>query len=304
MHVDTAQAPAKLRASGNRRTASWWRLLKTAASDWSEDKAPRLGAALAYYTVFSIAPLLVIAIGIAGFFFGADAVQSKLDEQLQGFLGRQGAEGVQAMIAAASKPRTGGFATVLGVAALVVGASGVFVQMKDALNTIWEVEPKRGQGIWGMVRDRLLSFAMVLAIGFLLLVTLFVSATLAALTNSLRDFIPGPDIVAHGLDLGVSLAVVTLLFALIFKYLPDAKVAWSDVWLGAAVTAVLFTIGKYAIGMYLGTASVGSAYGAAGSLVIVLLWAYYSSQILFFGAELTQAYARMFGSRIVAASRE
>jgi membrane protein len=245
-----------------------------------------------------LAPVLVIAVAIAGFVFGPDAVQSQLDEQLRGFVGQDGAKGIQAMIAAANKPQSGVLASVLGIAALLFGASGVFMQMKDALNTIWEVESKPGSGWWGMIQDRFLSFAMVLAIGFLLMVTLLVSAALAAFTKFVGNVIPGPDIVAHILDLVISVGIVTLLFALIFKYLPDIKIAWRDVWLGAAVTAVLFTIGKYAIGMYLGMAAVGSAYGAAGSLIVILVWAYYSSQILFFGAELTQAYSRLYGSQI------
>jgi membrane protein len=278
--------------------ASWTQLVKEAVSDWLEDKAPRLGAALAYYTVFSIAPLLVIALAVAGRVFGDEAAKSQIDEQLAGLLGAEGAAAVQSMIAAANKPQAGAIASIIGGIALVFGASGVFGQMKDALNSIWEVEPKPGRGIWGVIRDRFLTFAMVLGIVFLMLVTLLVSATLAALTSSVTDYLPGPDVLANALDVAVSLGVVTLLFALIFKYLPDAEIAWKDVWLGAAVTAVLFTIGKYAIGLYLGTAGVGSAYGAAGSIVIVLLWAYYSSQILFFGAELTQAYARMYGSQI------
>lgn len=289
--------------SGNdescRRPVSWWRVFREAAADWSDDRAPRLGAALAYYTVFSLAPTLVIAIAIAGFAFGSDAVHSQLDDQLQGFVGKEGAEGIESMIAAANKPKSGMIASLFGIAALLFGASGVFVAMKDALNTIFEVEPKPGIGFWTKIKDRFLSFAMVFAIGFMLMVTLLVSAAVAALTRFLGNAIPGPDVLAHGLDLLISVGVVTLLFALIFKYLPDIKIAWRDVWLGATVTAILFTIGKYAIGMYLGMAAVGSAYGAAGSLILILVWAYYSSQILFFGAELTQAYSRLCGSKIL-----
>lgn len=282
-----------------RRPASWWQVVKEAARDWSDDHAPQLGAALAYYTVFSLAPTLVIAIAIAGLVFGADAVQSQLDEQLESFVGKEGAEAVQSMIAAANRPKSGMLASLFGIAALLFGASGVFTQMKDALNTIFEVELKPGIGFWVKVKDRFLSFAMVLAIGFCLLVTLLVSAAVATLTAFLGNMIPGPNILAHLTDIVVSVGVVTLLFAMIFKYLPDIKISWRDVWLGAIVTALLFTIGKYAIGLYIGYAAVGSAYGAAGSLIVVLIWAYYSSQILFFGAELTQAYSRLCGSKVV-----
>jgi membrane protein len=200
------------------------------------------------------------------------------------------------MVAAASRPKSGAIASLLGVAALLVGASGVFLQMKDALNTIWEVPARAGSGVWQTIRDRFLSFAMTLVVAFLLLVTLLISTILSAFTAAAKDYLPGPDVIAHSLDLFASFGVVTLLFALIFKYLPDTPIAWRDDRLGATVTAVLFTIGKYAIGMYLGAASIGSAYGPAGSLVIVMIWAYYSSQILFFGAEVTQAYARLNGS--------
>ncbi len=299
--INSSVGEPQLTQRDHGKRPSWRQLLQDTVSAWMDDKAPRLGAALAFYTVFSLAPLLVLAVSVAGFAFGAEAVQSHLDEQLQGFVGQEGAKAIQSMIVAASQPKSGAIAAVLGIIALLFGASGVFLQMKDALNTIWGVAPKPGLGIWEMIRNQFLSFAMVFGIDFLLLVTLLVSTTLAALTNYIKERIPGLDILAHGLDLGISFVVVTLLFALIFKYLPDVKITWRDVWFGAAVTAVLFTIGKYAIGMYLGRAAVGSAYGAAGSIVIVLLWAYYSSQILFFGAELTKAYARLYGSHVVPA---
>jgi membrane protein len=275
---------------------AWFQLLKDAWADFLEDKAPQLGAALAYYTVFSLAPLLVIVLAVAGMAFGPDAVQKQLDTQLQGFLGEEGAKGVQAMVAVANEPKSGTVAVVIGVVAMIFGATGVFIQMQDSLNTIWEVPSKAGSGIWGFIKSRLLSFGIVLAICFLLLVTMVVSAFLAAMSTAYKDYIPGPDVVAHVLDILVSLLLVSGLFAIIFKYLPDVRIAWRDVWVGSLVTGVLFVIGKYAIGLYLGTASIGSSYGAAGTLVIVLLWAYYSSQIFFFGAELTQAYARQRGS--------
>lgn len=200
------------------------------------------------------------------------------------------------MLAAANEPKKGTLAFILGIVAMVFGASGVFLQMKDALNTIWEIEPKPNAGLWGFLRNRLLSFTMVLAIGFLLLVSTLVSTALAGLSTAYRDYLPGPDWLAHVIDVIVSIGVTTVLFAAIFKYLPDVQIAWSDVWFGALVTGILFVIGKWAIGFYIGTASVGSAYGSAGSLVIVLLWAYYSAQIFFYGAELTQSYASLRGT--------
>jgi membrane protein len=282
----------------NSRSISWLQLFKDAGSDFLADKAPQLGAALAYYTVFSIAPLLVIVMAVAGMVFGPEAVQSELDNQMRDFLGSEGAEVVQSMVAAANEPKRGTVAIVVGVVAMIFGATGVFIQMQDSLNAVWDVPSKAGSGVWGFIRSRLLSFGIVLAICFLLLVTMVASAFLAALSSTYSQYLPGPVSVAHGLDLLVSLLMVSGLFAIIFKYLPDVQIAWRDVWFGALITAVLFVIGKYAIGVYLGTAGIGSSYGAAGSLVIVLLWAYYSAQIFFFGAELTQAYARQRGSHI------
>jgi membrane protein len=272
-------------------------MLKQTVSDWLADKAPRLGAALAYYTVFSLAPLLVIALAIAGMFMGAQAVQGELHTQLQSMLGDDGARAVEEMVAAASKPKEGTLATVIGVVVLLFGASGVFGQLQDSLNTIWEVEPKP-RGVWGTIKDRFFSFAMVLGTGFLLLVSLVVSAAVNLIGGWMSSILPLPEAVLHVLNLVASFAVVTLLFAAIFKVLPDAVIEWKDVWVGAMATAVLFVIGKSLLGMYLGRGSVASAYGAVGSLVVVLLWVYYSAQIVFFGAEFTQVYARARGSQI------
>lgn len=277
---------------------AWWQVLKTTFADWSEDKAPRLGAALSYYTIFSLAPLLLLALAIAAFVFGEDAARGRIDQELQGFLGTEGAAAVQEMITHARKPGAGLMASTIGIVFLLFGASGVFAQLKDALNTIWEVAPKPGRGWLRTVKDRFLSFAMVLCIGFLLLVSLVVSTALSAVASWTRDVLPGPDVLFHVANALVSLAIITMLFALIFKYLPDVKIAWKDVWLGAVATAVLFTAGKFLFGLYLGRGTIGSTYGAAGAVIVVLLWAYYSSQILFLGAEFTQAYAKSFGSRI------
>ncbi|CAA9233728.1 MAG: Inner membrane protein YihY, formerly thought to be RNase BN [uncultured Chloroflexia bacterium] len=276
-------------------------LVKKVFSDWSEDRAPRLGAALAYYAVFSLAPLLVLLIGIAGLVFGQEAVQSRVMAQVGGILGEQGGSAIGEMIQGARKPSTGIIATVIGLVTLLFGASGVFGQLHDALNTIWEVQPKPGRGILGMIRDRFVSFTMILGVGFLLMISLVVSAGMSAFGEVLGGFLPGPEILLQAINLVVSLAVITVLFALIFKVLPDAEIAWGDVWIGAFVTALLFTIGKFALGLYLGKSDVASSYGAAGSLIIILLWIYYSSQILFLGAEFTQVYANTYGSRVVPA---
>jgi membrane protein len=294
--AENAIKTPEFRSKINRRAGSWWEMLKMTYQDWSEDKAPRLGAALAYYTVFSLAPLLIIVLAIAGMVFDEETVRSQISQQTG--LGEQGEEGLVMLLEGAEKNNTGILATILGIVAILFGATGVFIQMQDALNTIWEVEPKPGQGVWGFIKNRVLSFTMILVIGFLLLVLLVVSAMLHGIQAYLSHLMPMPGWTAQLLDIFVSFGGVTLLFAMIFKYLPDVKIRWRDVWLGAAVTALLFTLGKFLLGLYLGRASVASAYGAAGTLVIIMLWAYYSSQILFFGAEFTQVYARSYGRRI------
>jgi membrane protein len=274
-----------------------WDLLKQTYAEWVEDKAPRLGAALAFYSILSFAPLLVIAIAIAGAVFGEEAARGEIVGQIDQLVGHEGAVAIQQMIEHANRPGAGLVAATLGIATLLIGASGAFGQLQDALNTIWEVRPKPGRGVWGFIRDRFLSFVMVLGTGFLLMTSLVISAAIAGLSKYLTDLLPGAWI-WQVVNQVVSFGVFTLLFALIFKYVPDAKVAWKDVWVGAAVTALLFTIGKFLLGVYLGRGSVGSAYGAAGSLVVLVVWIYYSAQILFFGAELTQVYAKRHGSRI------
>ena len=268
-------------------------------SEFMDDKTSRLGAALAFYTTFSVAPLLVMAVAVASLFFGADAVQGQLKRELLGLVGKDGAEAIQAMIAAAGKePQSGFISSLLGIVALLFGATGVFVELKDSMNTIWGVEPKPGLGIWGVIQDRALSFAMVLTIAFMLLVSMVLSTVLSALGH----WVAIPAAPAQMTDFVISTFVITILFMMIFKYLPDAEVQWKDVWVGAIVTALLFTLGKYMIGLYLGSAAIASAYGAAGSLVVFLLWTYYSSQILFFGAQFTQVYAQMKGRRIAPSS--
>jgi membrane protein len=275
-----------------------WELLKETFSDWSEDKASRLAAALAYYTIFSIAPLIIIVIAVAGLVFGREAVQGQIEGQLQGLVGKDGAGLIQEMVQGASNEATSIIATIIGVATLLFGATGVFGQLQDALNTIWEVEPKPGRGIMGIIKDRFISFSMILGIGFLLLVSLVLSAGLAALNEFMSGVFDNMAYIGEVINFVISFGVITLLFAMIYKILPDVEIAWSDVWTGAAVTALLFTIGKFLIGLYLGHSAVASSFGAAGALVVILLWLYYSAQILFMGAEFTQVYAKRFGSQI------
>jgi membrane protein len=274
-----------------------FQLFKDAFDEWNADKAPRLAAALSYYTIFSIAPLLIVVIAVAGLAWGQDAVQGHIDEQIQGLVGHEGADVIQETLRNARRPQESMVATVIGLATLLLGAGGVFGQLQDALNTVWGVEAKP-RGILGTIRDRFFSFTMVVGAGFLLLVSLIISAGLAALNNFLVGLLPNAVFVLQIINFLVSFGIITLLFALIFKVLPDVEIQWSDVWIGAAFTAILFTIGKTLIGLYLGNSGVASTYGAAGSLVIVLLWVYYSAQILLFGAEFTQVYARRYGSQI------
>ena len=273
-------------------------LLKDTFAQWQEDKASRLAAALAYYTAFSVAPLLLIAIVIAGLVFGDEAAQGQVFGQLEGLVGSEGAGVLETAVRNSQQQGASAISAIVGIAALVWSASNVFAQLQDALNAIWEVAPNPRAGILATVKRRFFSMTMVLGVGFLLLVSLVLSSALAALGRVFAG-LPGSTVVWEGVNFAVSFAVITLLFAAIYKVLPDVKVAWGDVWIGAAMTAVLFVIGKLLIGLYLGNASVGSTYGAAGSLLVVLVWVYYSAQLLFFGAEFTQVYARRYGSRMV-----
>jgi membrane protein len=274
------------------------KLLKSTFADWMEDNALRLSAALAYYSIFSIAPLLIIAISVAGLVLGPDAVSGHLKVQLEGYLGAKAAETVQSMVQSASKPSESWLGTIVGFATLLLGASGVFGQLKDALNTIWEVKAAPGSGIWRLVRDRLLNFGMVLVIGFLLLTSLVLTAVLTALSGYLESLLGIPAAVGGVFGFIVSLAVVTALLAVIFKVLPDARIEWRNVWIGAFVTGLLFELGKFGLGFYLGREGTASGFGAAGSVVLLLLWVYYASCILLFGAEFTQVYAREHGHEI------
>ncbi len=277
-------------------------LLKETFAEWTEDKVSRLAAALAYFTIFSIAPLLIIAISVAAIFFGEEAARGQIVGQIQGLMGQEGASAIESMIANANQMEGGVISTIIGIVILLFGASGVFGQLQDALNTIWEVAPRPGQGVMTFLRSRFLSFGMVLVIAFLLLVSLVISAAIVGVSSYMTEVAPAMGVLWEGINFLVSFGVITLLFALIYRVLPDVRIAWGDVWIGAAVTALLFTIGRTLIGLYLGNAAVGSAYGAAGSLVVLLIWIFYSAQILLFGAEFTQVYARRYGSHIRPAS--
>ena len=282
------------------RISSTWELLKETFQEWQSDKVPLWAAALAYYTAFSLAPLLVIAIAIAGAVFGQEAARGEVVGQIQGLVGKQGAEAIQAMLQNTQQPGSGGtVATIVGIAALLLGASGVFGQLQDALNAIWGVQPKPGRGMKFFIQNRFMSFAMVLVIGFLLLVSLLLSAGLAAFSAFVGHFFPDVAIIGRILNFVISFGVMIVLFALIYKVMPDVKVPWRYLWTGAIVTALLFNIGKFLIGMYLGSGSVSSTYSAAASLGIILLWVYYSAQILLLGAEFTKVYAYRYGAHRV-----
>jgi membrane protein len=275
-----------------------WATIKETISDWIDDGAARLAAALAYYSLLSLAPLLVISIAIAGFVFGHDAARGRVAGELGAVVGAQAAEGIQSVVANARSPVSGVLSTIVGVVTLFIGASGVFGELQSSLNSIWEVKRKPGRGIWGEVKDRFLSFTMVLGVAFLLLVSLVLNSILSAIGAKFSEVLPGGELVWQALNFAFSLSVITGLFALIFKYVPDAAIKWRDVWLGAAVTAVLFTIGKFLLALYLGKAAIGSSYGAAGSLIALVVWVYYAAQILLLGAEFTQVQARRSGREI------
>lgn len=279
-----------------------WELLKVTVSQWKQDQASLMAAALAYYTIFSLAPLLIIVIAIAGTVFG-QAAEGELVTQMQGLIGKEGAQLIQTALENASKfdLSQGIIPTLVNIGFLLSGATVVFVQLQKSLNLIWGVQPKPGNDIKHFLRKRLLSFSMVLVIAFLLLVSLVISTLLVIIGHYLRDLVPGFTYLWQLLNFLVAFGIVTLLFAMIFKILPDAKIAWIDVWMGAAITAVLFNIGKSVLGFYLGKTSFASIYGAAGSLVIILTWVFYSAQILFLGAEFTQVYTKKWGKEIVPA---
>ena len=275
------------------QNGSIWRAAMDAARQWSAHKDSRQGAALSYYSVFSIGPLILIAVAIAGLLLGREAVQGQVTSSLQGLLGESGANAINGMLQSANRPTEGIIATVFGVITLVFAALGVVVQLKDAFNTVWEVEPDKHGGIWGFARTYIFSLAGVLAVGFLLLISMLLTTALAAFGKYFGSGLPEAALQIVGFL--VSFAVIALLFALMFKWLPDAPVRWSDVWLGAILTAVLFEIGKFLIGLYIGKQGLESTYGAASSLVVILIWVYYSAQIVLLGAEFTNVRAKQRG---------
>jgi len=271
--------------------AAWFDLCRAAAAGWSADRAPSMGAAMAYYMVFSLAPMLILVIAIAGLVFGQAAAQGAIVEQLGDLMGVEGAAALQAMIASAGHKRAGVIATLIGTGTLLIAATAVFGELQAALNVIWKVQRPRRRMPAAVARERLLSLSLILALGFLLLVSLVLSAALSAFGHYLNGVFPGLPLMLRILHLALSFGMMSVLFAMIFKILPDAPVAWQDVWVGAMATALLFSVGKYLIGLYIGSSNVASTYGAAGALVIILVWIYYSAQILLFGAEFTKACA-------------
>jgi membrane protein len=272
-------------------------LCKQTFASWRADYAPSMGAALAYYTVFSVAPLILIVISVVGLVFGRDEARGEIFEQISGLMGADGARAVQGMLEALNKPRQGIVATVVGLALLVVGATTVFGELQDAFDRIWRAPARlTNNGIIDLLRARLLSFSMIMGIGFLLMVSLIVNAALAALGEWWAPFFGGWAVIAQEVNSVLGFVIVTVGFAMIFKIMPRVRVQWRDVWIGAAVTAVLFTVGKYLIGLYIGKTGIASGYGAAGSLVVVLVWVYYSAQIFLLGVEFTWVYAHEYGS--------
>jgi len=274
-----------------------WELLKQTAHEFSADKCSRLGAALAFYTALSLSPMLLVVIGIAGPIFGEEAARGGISHQIRDLVGEDSANTIQDMLAKSASKTNGIISTIIGLALLVYGATGVFAQLQDALNAVWNVkEDQTPQGVWGVVKSRLLSFSAVCGLAFLLLVSLVFSALVSGLSGTLERWVPYLSVWLQLANFLLSLVVTTLLFAMIYKLLPAVRPAWRDVWVGAAATAVLFNLGKYLIGLYLGNASVGSTFGAAGSFVVLLFWIYYSAQIVLFGAEFTQVYAKKYGA--------
>lgn len=280
-----------------RGLVSTWTLIYQSVNGWIADRAPRKGAALAFYTVFSLAPTLIIAIAIAGAFFGEQAARGEIVEQIRGLVGEEGAKAVEAMILNAARREDAGFwPTIIGIATLLIGATTALAELKDGLDQIWRAPPERTQGVMYTIRSRLLSLSLVLALGFLLMVSLLISAALSALTNYLSGRTWTVEVLG-AVNFLVSFAFITAVFAAIYKLPPAVNIAWRDVWVGAIVTALLFNLGKAAIGTYLGNSAIASTYGAAGSLILVLMWVYFSAQIFLLGAEFTKFYAYQHGSR-------
>jgi membrane protein len=275
-----------------------WAVLKDTVQEWIDDNAARVAASLAFYTLLSLAPLVILTIALAGVVMGEDTARDRIIYEVGQLVGPEGAKTINAVVASAHQSNDGVLSTVIGLIVLFVGASGVFGELQYAMNTIWGVKPKQTSGLMLLVRERVFSFAMVIAVAFLLLVSLVVSAVLSGIGRFMAGSLPGGDAVWQVVNVVLSIGIITALFGLIFKVVPDVEVRWRDVWVGALATAVLFTVGKQLLGIYLGKSSVASAYGAAGSIVALVVWVYYSSQLVFFGAEFTQVYARAIGRTI------
>jgi membrane protein len=280
---------------------TYWLILKESANGFIDDKVLKLSASLAYYTIFSVAPMLIVIIFFCDLFLGKEAVEGTLYTQIRGMVGDQAAIQVQQMIRNATLSRDMSWATIIGFVTLVIGATGVFAEIQDSINTIWRLKtkPKKGKGLLNMVLNRLQSFSLVVSMGFILLVSLVVNGLIEILNKNLERLFPEITVVLmYVLNMTITFVVISTLFAVIFKVLPDARIRWKDVIVGSITTAILFMLGKFGIGIYLGASKIGSTYGAAGSIVIILLWVYYSAAILYFGAEFTRAYVQHFGARI------
>ena len=280
----------------NRKAA--WDFFAETYNEWRKDNAMTLGAALAFYTTFSMAPILIIVIVIFGFIFGEKSAQAEIIKRVQELIGEQGAIAVRMMIHAAYQPGHGFWATIIGIAVILFGSTSALVMLKRALNIMWGAKPNPDVPIWNIVKERLLSFVMIFLIGLLLFLSLMFSFALLFLTRFFHHILSLPPVFMQTADIVISVLLVTLLFALIYKFLPDVKIAWTDVWIGSAITAILFTLGKFLFGMYLGHSRFRSAYGAASSLAVILMWVYYSCQVFFIGAELTRVYANRYGSHV------
>jgi membrane protein len=293
----STQTTTKTTVQGEPLSLTWpnlWFLVRETAREWDEDKAPRLGAALAFYSVLSLGPLLLIVVSIAGLAFGAEAPRALMLAEIRHLIGNEGAEAIAGVLTRSQTPTSGIIGTIIGLVTLFISATGFFAQLQDALNTIWNVEPRAARHWSGFIKKRLLSFAMIIGTGLLLLLSLVVSAGLSAVSGLMSHLLPVT--LMHVVNILLSFGLITLIFALTFKFLPDIQIAWQDVWIGAVITAGLFVTGKFFIGLYLGHSALMSIYGAAGSLMVILVWIYYSTQIFFFGAEFTQVYSRHIGS--------
>lgn len=281
----------------------FWNTFKKSISDFIDDNAIKLSASLSYYTIFSLPPVLIIIIALCGTFFGREAVQGTIYGQISGLVGTNAALQIQDMIRNVELSKDTTLATTLSIITLIIGATGVFAEIQDSINYIWSIKAKPKRGWVKMLVNRLLSFSMIISVGFLLLVSLIVNTVLDVFSNRLQNYFPEITVsLFYVLNLAIVFIVISILFAIIFKVLPDGKVQWRDAFKGASFTAILFMLGKFGIGAYLGSSNIGSTYGAAGSIVLILLWVYYSSIILFFGAEFTKVYANMYGSKIVPSS--